>query len=45
MRFNHSTYNVNEGNGKVDVTLYHSNPSSLDIMVTIRSSDVSTDSK
>ena len=45
MRFNHSTYNVNENDGKVDVTLYHSNPSSIDIMLRVSSSDVSADSK
>ena len=45
VRFNHSTYNVNENDGIVDVTLYHSNPSSINIMLRVNSSDVSTDSK
>ena len=37
MRFNHSTYSVNENDGTVDVTLYHSNPSSIDIMLRVNS--------
>lgn len=42
MRFNQSTYTVNENDGKVDITLYHSNPSSIDITLKVNSSDVST---
>ena len=45
IRFIQSTYNVNENDGKVDVTLYHSNPSSIDIMLRVSSSDISTDGK
>ena len=45
MQFNLSTYNVNESDGKVDVTLYHSNPSSIDIVLTVNSMDVSTGGK
>ena len=45
VRFNQSRYRVNESNGKVDVTLYHSNPSSIDIVLKVNSSHVSTDSK
>ena len=43
MRFNHSTYSVIESDGRVDVTLYHSNPSSIDIMLRVNST--STGSK
>ena len=45
VRFNQSTYSVNESDGKVNVTLYHSNPSSVDITLRVNSSDVSTDGK
>jgi len=42
VRFNQSIYKVNENDGKVYVTLYHSNPSSVDIMLTINSNNIST---
>ena len=45
LRFNHSTYSVNESDGKVNITLYHSNPSSIDIVLRVNSSDVSADGK
>ena len=45
MRFNQSAYMVNESVGKVNVTLYHSNPSSIDIKLIINSEDVSADGK
>ena len=45
MRFNQLTYNVNESDGKVDVTLYHSNPSSIDITLRVSSNNISTDDK
>ena len=44
IRFNQSTYSVNEHDAKVNVTLYHSNPSSIDIMLRV-SSNVSTGGK
>ena len=43
MRFNQSRYSVNESNGKVNVTLYHSNPSSIDIVLKVNTKDVSAD--
>ena len=45
MRFNQSRYSVNESDGKVDVTLYHSNPSSIDITLKVNSRSISTDGK
>ena len=39
VRFNQSTYSVNESDGKVDITLYHSNPSSIDITLKVNSSN------
>ena len=42
VRFNQSIYNVNESDGKIDVTLYHSNPSSVDITLRVSSDHVST---
>ena len=45
MQFNHSAYNVNESDGKVDVTLYHSNPSSIDIVLIVNSMDISSSGK
>jgi len=42
VRFNQSIYNVNESDGKIDVTLYHSNPSSVDITLRVISDHVST---
>ena len=45
VRFNQSRYSVNESDGKVNVMLYHSNPSSIDIVLKVNSSHVSTDSK
>ena len=45
MRFNQSRYRVNESDGNVNVTLYHSNPSSIDIVLKVNSSHVSTDGK
>ena len=46
VRFNQSRYRVNESDGKVNITLYHSNPSSIDIKyLIIYSWDVSADSK
>ena len=43
--FNKSGYSVNESDGKVIITLYHSNPSSIDIVLKVKSNHVSTDSK
>ena len=45
VRFNQSSYSVNESDGKVNITLYHSNPSSIDIKLIIYSMDVSADGK
>ena len=45
VRFNQSEYSVNESDEIVDVTLYHSNPSSIDIVLKVKSNHVSTDSK
>ena len=45
VRFNQSRYIVNESDGNVNITLYHSNPSSIDIVLKINSNNVSTDSK
>ena len=45
VRFNQSRYRVNESNGNVNVTLYHSNPSSIDIVLKVNSSHVSTNGK
>ena len=45
VRFSKSGYSVNESDGKVIITLYHSNPSSIDIVLKINSNHVSTDSK
>ena len=45
VRFNQSGYSINESDGKVNITLYHSNPSSIDIVLKVNSSHVSTDSK
>ena len=40
VRFTQSTYSVNEDDGKVDITLQHSNPSSIDITLRMNSSSV-----
>ena len=45
VRFNQSRYIVNESDGKVNITLYHSNPSSIDIVLKVNSIYVSTNSK
>ena len=42
MRFSQSIYNVNESDRKIDVTLYHSNPSSVNITLRVSSDHVST---
>ena len=41
MKFNQSRYSVNESDKKVNVTLYHSNPSSIDINFIINGKNVS----
>ena len=41
MKFNCSSYFIDESDGKVDVTLNQSNPSSVDIMLIIYSEGVS----
>ena len=40
--FNQSTYSVNESDGKIDITLHHNNPSSIDIMLMVNSNNVTT---
>ena len=45
MRFSQSRYSVNESDGRVYVTLYHSNPSSIDVVMKVNSGHVSTNSK
>ena len=46
VKFNQSRYSINESDGKVNITLYHSNPSSIDIKyLIIYSWDVSADRK
>ena len=40
MSFTQSLYSVNESNGKVDITLHHSNPSSIDITLIVNSNSV-----
>ena len=45
VRFNQSRYSVNESDGKVNIILYHSNPSSIDIKLKIYSKDVSAHGK
>ena len=40
MNFIQSTYSVNENDGEVDITLHHSNPSSIDITLIVNSNSV-----
>ena len=43
MTFTPSTYSVNEDDGKVDITLHNSNPSSIDIELTVKSNGITAD--
>ena len=45
VQFNQSAYSTDESDGTVDVTLYHGNPSSTAMKITIKSNSVSTASK
>jgi len=40
IKFTPSVHNVNEDDGKVDITLHHSNPSSIDITLIVNTNSV-----